>query len=228
MGFMGVIFEWFSKVNNILNENGYIKTFITLFFMICFSIAGYVAMNPRIIFEKYKEYEEQVHSASFDYRMKVSPFVDDYTQQILDECGGIRAFVIEMHNGKYNAAGLSFNYGSMTYEAINDTVESIREDYADFTLERYKLITKVYNDGYWSGNIEELSDIDKRLSLKLESNDAKYIAIASIYGVKNEIGFIGVTFSDDMTENSGEIERILKKYSSKISPLLDGQKTERE
>jgi hypothetical protein len=59
------------------------------------------------------------------------------------------------------------------------------------------------------------------------ANDGAYLAIAMIYGIKSEIGFLGITFSQE-TEDKTDLRKILAKYSSMISPLLDGEKAKQE
>ena len=118
----------------------------------------------------------------------------------------------------------SFNYGSQTYEELADNIESVREDYSDFSLDRYPIIMKIYDEGYWAGTIEEMKKIDKRLALKLESNDAYYIAVTTIYGMKSEIGFLGITFTKDSFKNMPDMQNKLRKYATQLSPFLDGER----
>lgn len=207
---------------SLLNKYGAIKIIFSCFLMVFISYTTYLAFNPSIIFDRYAEYEEKKHTESFFSRMESTPVVQSMLTEVLNETHAMRAFIIEMHNGKYNASGLSFNYGSMTYEALRENSLSISEDYSDFTLERYPFFSKVYKSGYWYGSIENLTNVDKRLALKIESNDAKYLFVNVIYGTKAEIGFIGVTFNEEDKINTKQVSTILQKYSSKIAPYLDG------
>lgn len=211
-------------VLKLVDSYGYVKIIFSAFLMVFVSYTTYIALNPAVIFERYKEYEEQQHMQSFNYRMESTPVVQSIMDNMVHETGALRSFVIEMHNGKYNASGLSFNYGSLTYESDRTGAESIREDYLDFTLDRYPLLSKVHKDGNWHGTIEELEMIDKRLALKLESNDAYYVCLAMIYGSKYEIGFIGMTFSKGDRVDLDAMDNVLHRYSSKISPYLDGER----
>ena len=140
------------------------------------------------------------------------------------EMHAYRGFVIELHNGKVNSTGLSFNYGAMTYEALgSDTIISVAEDYADFTLDRYPILMKVYDEGYWCGTTDDLAKFDKRMALRLESNNAYGIVLTTIYGVKSEIGFLGITY-DEMPPNIkvDGTANLMRKYAAQIAPLLDG------
>lgn len=205
-----------------VEKYGYIKIICVTFLMLFVSYSSYLFINPSIMFEKYSQYEEKKHSMSFNYRMESSPKVEAYLNRMLIETGAARCYVIEMHNGKYNSAGLSFNYGAMTYEETRDTVESAREDYSDFSLDRYQFITKMYKKGYWSGTVDDVKRLDKKFAYKLIANDTEFVAFATLYGEDNEIGFIGVSFIKGDTYNVDAVNSALYRYSTIISPLLDG------
>ena len=115
----------------------------------------------------------------------------------------------------------------MTYEGLRENVESVQEDYNDFTLDRYPILSYVYKNGKWSGNIDELKKIDKRMALKLESNGAYYLSISMIYGTKNDIGFIGASFDKNDSFDKNKVEMLLNKYSSRVSPYLDGERAKK-
>lgn len=214
-------FGIFTDFIKLCKEMGPIRLMGYVVFFLFTAYAVHIGTHPDIIFEKYEAYAEQRHAESFTYRMKTSPQVQSLMDQLLLESGSMRAFIIEMHNGKYNAAGLSFNYGALTYESDANGAISIMDDYIDFSLERYPMLGQIYEDGFWGGTIETMKKDDHHLAFKLESNDAQYFAAAMIYGEKGDIGFIGITY--DCTEvNTPKIKQLLLKYSAKISPLLDG------
>jgi outer membrane protein OmpA-like peptidoglycan-associated protein len=215
------LFEWVIKLKE---KYGILNILTSGLLMVFMSVMLMITFNPTIVFDKYREYDEYKHAQSFNYRMKSSKTVSLMLKDMLGELGGIRAFVIEMHNGKSNSTGLSFNYGSQTYEELADNIESVREDYSDFSLDRYPIIMKIYDEGYWAGTVEDMKKIDKRLALKLESNDAYYIAVTTIYGMKSEIGFLGITFSKDSFKNTPDMQNKLRKYATQLSPFLDGER----
>lgn len=210
-----------------IDTYGTLKIVFASLLMLFISFITYLTFNPSFVFDRYSEYEEKKHTESFNYRMESTPIIQSITNNMVIEAKALRCFIIEMHNGKYNASGLSFNYGSLTYEGLRDNVESIQEDYSDFTLDRYPILTHVYKHGKWSGSINDLRSIDKRMALKLESNGAYYLSISMIYGSKNDIGFIGATFGKDDYFDKNKIEILLSKYSSKISPYLDGERAKK-
>ena len=218
-------FAWIEQIISMCNKYGVLKMIFAVIFMVFISYAAYIAFNPTIMFDKYSAYIEKQHSESLEYRLESSPLIQSMLDELVDETGAMRAYVIEMHNGKNNPSGLSFIYGSLNYEAVNDSACSIMEDYDDFSLERFALLSKVYKEGYWSGTTDEMREFDKRFALRTESNDASYLAMTMIYGIREDIGFLGLSFEDGSNVDSERIKSILTKYSSRLSPLLDGYKS---
>lgn len=214
-------FGIFTDFVKLCKETGPLRIAGYVVFFIFTAYAVHIGTHPDIIFEKYEEYAEQRHAESFYYRMKASPQIQSYIDQMRLECNGMRTFIIEMHNGKYNAAGLSFNYGALTYESVSEGYDSVLDDYIDFSLERYPTLGRIYEEGYWSGTVDELMEYDKHLALKLKSNDVEYFVATMIYGTKGDIGFIGTTY-DHTDINVAKTKQVLVKYAMKISPLLDG------
>ena len=215
------LFEWIIAFKK---EHGVINIITAGLLLIFMSMVLTLVFNPNIIFDKYREYDELRHTESFNRRMKANKAMQLELKDIVSNMRAYRGFVIELHNGKVNSTGLSFNYGGMTYEALgSDTIISVAEDYADFTLDRYPILMKVYDEGYWCGTTDDLAKLDKRMALRLESNNAYGIVLTTIYGVKSEIGFLGITYNEmppnikvDGTAN------LMRKYAAQIAPLLDG------
>lgn len=184
----------------------------------------FIITHPDYMFRRYNKYMERMHEASFNYRMEQSPNIQMLLDKVRLETKAFRCFIVEMHNGKHNSTGLSFNYGSMTYEALRDDADSVLEDYDDFTIERYPVILQAYKKGYWAGDITALNQIDHRLAYKIKANDAFYFACVVIYGTNGEIGYLGSTFKKDEVKDEDELVETLRKYANQVSHLLDGEK----
>ena len=214
------IMEW---AIGLYRKHGIMNILVSGILLVFMSVMVSIALNPTVVFDKYKEYEELKHQQSFDYRMKSSPAVQAILDNSVTKLNALRAFVIELHNGKANSTGLSFNYGSMTYESLNgDSVGSVKEDYSDFSLDRYPMVMKVYEDGLWYGTVSSVEKIDKKLGFKMEGNEADYMIVTSIYGVKSEIGFFGVTYKGEGPTDIQKAINEVRKIANQLSPLLDG------
>ena len=216
---------------NHVKKNIYTYIFVLLFilFSVIIGILTYASVktlkqieNPIEIYEKIADLEEQKHTASFEKRMESSPQIQSTLDMMMLDLSCDRAFIIEMHNGKYNAAGLSFNYGEVNYEISKHESEYIMDIIGDFQLNKFPFFSTIYSLGHWYGNIDDLAKIDRRFAYVLKANDVNYLYIKTIYGRKSEIGFLAVAYDEKPKLTEYSISTKMDKYSSKISPLLDG------
>lgn len=91
------------------------------------------------------------------------------------------------------------------------------------SLSRYNFANIIYDRGYWIGSIDELISLDERFYNRMRVNGGKYFVFQMMYGANmREIGVLGISFLEIPEEKSAdELVRIVHKYSSSISPLLD-------
>ena len=216
------IFEW---VIELKNKYGILNILTSGMLIVFMSLTILIAFNPSILFDRYMAYEEEKHAESFNYRMKYSKTILRTVDDLRREVNAHRAFIIEYHNGKSNATGLSFNYGTVMYEKVSsDSIDTIGEDYEEFPLEKYPLHLYLYEHNYWCGTTEQLKSIDKKLATRMEFNGTYSMAIITIYGIKSEIGALIVTFGKDSeVHNNVELGSTLRKYATELSPFLDGE-----
>lgn len=213
-----------------LSKNGFLKTLFGAFMTGFVSYAMVLIMNPSSMFEKFNDYQAKQHSESMARRMEITPIITEYLKQMVLELNCRRACVIEFHNGKNNAAGLSFIYGSMTYEAKQNDADSVLEDYAEFSLDRFPFIIECFKTGYWYGSVEDLKDIDMRLYHRLKSNGANTFAAQKVYGSTDDIGIMIVSYGpEDPEPDPVKTKEAMMRYERKVSIKLDGKiKTNRD
>lgn len=211
----------FEKVMDVLSKYGPLKTLYGLVMFVLFSFMVYVAANPGMIFERYNQYIAQKHSASIDYRMETSPIIRSQLNQLVLETDAERAYILEFHNGKSNPSGLQWQFGDLTF--INDGTDDISDEIQNVSLSRYNFANIVYDRGYWIGSIEELISLDERFYNRMRLNGGKYFVFQMMYGANmKEIGILGISFLEKPKDaNPDVLVRIMHKYGSSISPLLD-------
>lgn len=169
-----------------------------------------------------KEIDIAKHDAAIEVRKHIKPQIDEILSNTLTAVEADRVFVLEMHNGTNNTSGLPFLYVEMTYCQVADGVNHIDEDYINLNLSRFDFPLYLEDKQYWYGSVEELRQIDPKMAMRLESNGAKYFAIMTIQGVKNELGYFGVSFTHDIAiENTDNLMMTLTSATQKISTLLD-------
>lgn len=164
----------------------------------------------------------RIHDLALEKRQHIKPEVDRILASALSSLNADRVFVIEMHNGTNNVSGLPFLYGEMTYESVADGISHIDDDYMNFSLSRFSFPTYIEKKHVWVGSIDELSELDDKLAKRLLSNDVTYLAITHIHGIKNELGYFGVTYCNGKTpKEKDEIMVKLMEKTQKLSTLLD-------
>ena len=214
-----------NKVSEYIKNHGVIATIRDIFMTLIICWGFYIAFNPKHyiekIFDTYTQYLDENHNASTEFRIQSAPILRSLLNQLSLETNAERVFIFEYHNGKNNPSGQQWQYGDMTF--INDNTYDISDEYQNVPLIKYNIGDKIYKDGFYSGTIEEVSELDPKLAARLISNDTKKIFAVSIYGEDSiEIGFLGLSFvENEQNLTDAEIIKILHKYVAQISPYLD-------
>ena len=132
-----------------------------------------------------------------------------------------RAWLIEFHNGSKNlTTGLPFLFGSMRIEEVRDSIPNVDEDYADFSLSKYKLVSKVLDDGFFYGGLNDVQEIDQRLYYKFQANDINEVALLTLYDGEKPAGIIGLSFCNDKKMDKQLVGKQIRSNGIKIATLL--------
>ena len=190
---------------------------------ILFNIANLKNIVSDVINEQ-NESEIIAHDTAMDFRRSIKEEIDGILNNVLNKTNADRVFVLELHNGTNNTAGLPFIYAEMTYCAVAENIHHIDEDYINLNLSRFNFPLYLERNKYFYGDIEKLKKVDDKLALRLQSNGAKYIAIMSLQGLHTELGYIGVTFcNDEIPADSDGVMSCIALAAQRLSTLLDKQ-----
>lgn len=213
--------SFFERLMEMSRKYGFARMFFGVLFFVFFSYMAYIAVNPRVVFERYEKYITEIHSNSVDFRMESAPIIRAYLNQLATETGAERAYILEFHNGKSNPTGLQWQFGDLTF--INDGTDDISDEIQNVSLARYNFANLVHMHGYWAGRIEELISIDERFYNRMRLNGGVYYAFQMIYGVDmKEIGILGISFITEESIPDRELALMeVHKYAAAISPYLD-------
>ena len=214
-------FAIWERLNDLITTHGAFKVVFVTFVMLILSMLGYLIINPDKIFKALMDYQQRAHVESIQKRLSQSAVMTSIVNDLRKECGGVRAAVVEFHNGRANTAGLSFNFAAMTYESVRDGAPSIYEDFAEFSIDRFTVIPRICKDGYWSGTLKDMGRIDNAFAHKIAVGGAHWIAIVPLYGQHVELGLMWVSFAEGDVFDEGAVYKALTKYSAKVSPHLD-------
>ena len=167
--------------------------------------------QKQVISEVMEENSQQMfieHEEKMEQRRTIRPYVIDILKTTINEMGCGRAFVIELHNGSNNTAGLPFIHASMTYEVVARGIEPIDEDYQNISL---------------TSPIDEFIEMDPKMGGRLSHNGATYLVITTIRSEKSEIGYFGFIYykKNKLDFANQENMEFIVHSVQKLSKLLD-------
>lgn len=198
-----------------------ILDFLKSFFLI-FIIATMVGIisNPSLVFEKYKEWSDKEHAERIEARMKNNGKLHILSEKLMYKVEAKRVLVLELHNGLENNVGLPFSKCSATYEALNDGVAPVAEQYQNVNLSLMPFAFELFEKGYWCGNVDSLQDIDRGLYFKMKSNNTEHFAACVIEGVEKPLAFIFVSF-DAVNHNCVDVRENVRHIALEAALLLE-------
>lgn len=226
-------FEWLMKL---IEKYGYwylfklvifvVSVIITIVFVSKYFVGPCINENVKeAISQNSTENEQQStedHRVGMQMRGIITPKIAILLQKTLTDMGADRAFVIELHNGSNNTAGLPFIHCTMTYEENVKNIEPIGEDYQNLSLSRFNLPNYFHEHDLWFGEVDDFSEIDSKVASRMKSNGVTYLAIASIRNEENEIGYYGFTYCNGkQPKNTKEITEQMLRSAQVLSKLLD-------
>ena len=208
---------------NFVTAHGAFKVVFVAFVMLVLSLVGYLILNPDKVFKALFDYQQRVHVESIQKRMAQSAVITALVDDLRKQCGGVRAAVVEFHNGRSNTAGLSFNFAAMTYESVRDGYPSIYEDFAEFSIDRFTFIPQICKTGYWSGTLKDMGNTDKAFAHKIAVGGAHWLAIVPLYGKNVELGIMWISFAEGDKYDERQVYQMLTKYAAKVTPHIDNE-----
>ena len=229
----GKIVGWLERIVVIINTYGMKRIFQALLIVIvCLVIVmGFNALDNQrsmdkfiaaaeVIVDKKIQKETDEHTIGTEIRREITPKINKTLVKMLYELQADRACVIEMHNGKENPTGLPFDFCDMTHEETRGRVPYIADEYEDLNMAKFTFPDYLYDNRVFAGPIDDVYAIDKKLAMRLESNNVKYIGIMLIR-TNVEIGFLMVSYVDEPPISREKILSELTYYVQEIGTYLD-------
>lgn len=213
---------WFERVLGMADK--YRITTVLKSVFIILLIAGTVGFikNPCWIFEKYQDWQDKQHIEKLAHRLEHNEKLHILTEKLLYKVNADRVLLLELHNGNTGLGGFPFAKCSATYEALNDGIVPVAHQYQDLNLSLMPFASKLFDEGYWCGDTQDLKEIDKALCYRMLGNDTSHFAGIVIQGVDKPIAFLFVKFKDIGDEhNCDEIRRIIQENAFQIALLLE-------
>lgn len=213
--------NWLQKILNLQKKYGFLSIIKGLFLLFLSGYVVFFALNPRFLLERITNIQTEQHAHLVQSRLVADSKIRLILSNVLNKTNADRAWLIEFHNGSKNlSTGLPFLFGSMRLEETRDSIINVDEDYADFSLSKFKLISKVLDDGFFYGNIQDVKSIDKRLYYRFQSNDINEIALLTLYNDDKPVGIVGLSFCFEKSMNKQSVGKYIRSGGIQIATLL--------
>lgn len=222
--------SWFGKVWDDIKDVGFVKSMCIIIVTVGVVISVYeMVVLPKTVKKavteatiEIEDAEKAEHELLDKLRADHKQDVDDILLELIADLDCDRAFIFEMHNGTNNTSGLPFKYAQMTYEKASPGTRFVCETYSNLNLSNYNLPVYIVKNIFWCGPLKEFYTIDPKLAQRAEDDDDLYLAFITVNGVKNELGILGIAYTNtEEIKSQGRIRTSLTKASQKIPSYID-------
>lgn len=213
---------WFEKVLGLADKYRITTIFKSVFIILL--LAGTVGFinNPTWIFEKYQEWQQIQHNEKLTHRLEHNEKIHILTEKLLYKVNADRVLLLELHNGNTGLGGFPFAKCSATYEALQDGIIPVAHQYQELNLSLMPFANKLFDEGYWCGDTQDLKEIDKALCYRMLGNDTSHFAGIVIRGVDKPLAFLFVKFKNiGEKHNCNEIKTIIEDNAFQIALLIE-------
>lgn len=200
-----------------------------LFALACVTFMVMLVMKPELIFEQVDKVIERVSQAREDrhadgtaFRLRADGNMRGELTGLLQSTGADRAFVMEFHNGSSNlSSGLPFLYLDLTIEVGAEGEPPLREgEFKDLRTAQYPLISLLLRQGYFYGTIDEVRELDYRLSYHLAAHDVSQVAVMTLWNGQSATGFLCLTWHGDHRMDPEKTGHAIRASGTKIAVEL--------
>lgn len=189
--------NWLERILVLLKEYSPWKILGATLLVAIVSIFLYFMFNFNKVFELYDAWEKRQHDKKIELRMEMGPKIQSLIDKLTYSTFASRTVVMELHNGITGSGGLPFTKCTATYESLNIGKRPISDQYQEVNMSLMPFANKLFQEGYWCGDTDELENIDRGLYHKMKSNNTEHFAACMIEGVDNKpIAFMIVSFED--------------------------------
>lgn len=211
---------WLEKVLNVAEKYKLRTIFKTvLIILIMAATVGFIK-NPTWILKKIQEIERKEHTERVEMAMKNTQLIQYEIDALRNKTKASRVVLLTFHNQKQTLNGVPYVYLTAQNEALDYGIAPIAEKYESLKCSLYPSVNYIIQNGYFSGDVEDLAKIDKALAYRMMGNDVTHTSILNIEG-ETLLGVLVVTYTGNLKEhNCRSVELEVRKSATKIGILL--------
>lgn len=216
-------FNWVERALNIIERYNIKTIFKGILIIILIAVTVNFINNPTYIFEKYKEWETEQHTIALEKRMTNNSKIQLSLEKLLYKTQAKRVVLLELHNGITSNGNLPFAKCSATYEALNNGIAPVSEQYQGRNLTLMPFATELFKTGYYCGDTEELLTIDKGLYYQFKRNETEHFACCVVYGVDAPLAILMVSFDDitSIQHNCDDVHNTIHSTALELALLTE-------
>lgn len=215
----------FENAVKVVKENKMLDILKTILIIILLLYIGYHVNDlPEIVKHAFESRNTELqieHDSAVERRRLIKPQIDSMLLEAMNTLKSDRVYVVEMHNGTNNTAGLPFIYGEMTYEQTRKGIEHVDEDYLSINLSRFEYPLYLEKNHVFCGTVDELADVDEKMAFRMRATNVTYLAGIAMHGAYTELGYVGVSYCGNEPPSRETILSALSVLAQKLSALLD-------
>ena len=220
---VGTTLGFIDKIGTMLKKWGLQNILIFIMVLFLTAFAGVIIARPEMIYHKVEAVRQKAHTEAVIKRINSEPKIRESLVNLRGELKADRVYVLETHNGGNNLAGLPFIYVDLTYAEPKGALSWMESEYKNVRLSRYPWATEVYKSTYWSGDVENIEELDPELYHRLKSEGVTFMAAMMMYGTYNPSGVVGVVYTTTDHPSDENIQRTLMRYINMLSPLFNNE-----
>ena len=217
----GNVIGWLERILKLQKDYGVGKILSSIMLLFITIIVGLFAFNPKLIVSEIQRIQASQHQIAVEKRIKSDPQIREALLELRVALNADRVFIVEAHNGGSNLTSLPFLYVDMTYESVRSGMPFLEDEYKNVRLQRYGFCTFLYNSNYWSGDIEQLQEVDPVFYYRIKGDGVNHFTIMALYGESTVIGALGIEYCESEPLDNESISRAVQKYGNKFAILLN-------
>ena len=181
----------------------------------------YLSLNPEIVFNAYEKWRKDEHTEAIENSMKNSVLIQNELETLRERVGASRVILLSYHNTTSSLVGVPYIFLTAEAESIGSGTHPVAEGYERVKTSLYPFVNYLNRETYFSGNIEELREIDKSLAYRMEGNDVQHFAAMNIEG-EQPLGVLFITYTSDVDKkhNCSDVKDMVLRSAGRLAIYL--------
>ena len=147
--------------------------------------------------------------------------IQNELETLRERVGASRVLLLSYHNTTSSLVGVPYIFLTAEAESIGSNIHPVAEGYERVKTSLYPFVNYLNRETYFSGDIEDLRDIDKSLAYRMEGNDVQHFAAMNIEG-EQPLGvlFITYTYKPGEKHKCGDVKDMILRSAGRLAIYL--------